>query len=116
MQIRQYTRYGHRILHIEERVGLTSDIGCLREALKQAWREGHIHVAVSFTEGSFLSSRTLALLIESAEKATARGGSFTVIAPNTQIREVLAIFDLEWTLRTVTSENELLVSPVNPVT
>jgi len=112
MKLAIYTRYGHRILRIDERVGITTDIFDLRRALADAYEHGHLHVAVSFDADSFLSSRTLALLIETAEKATARGGSLTVIAPNTQILEVLAIFDLEWTLRTVKSESELLALPI----
>ena len=112
MNMVTYTRYGHRILRINERLGITTDVSDLREALRQAIEDGHLHVAVSLNGDSFLSSRTLALLIENAEKLTARGGSLSVIAPNSQILEVLAIFDLEWTLRTVKSESELLALPV----
>jgi|GEM_PF-1797152 len=112
MDITEYTRYGHRILWIEERVGLTSDISDLRRALQSVFDDGHIHIAVHFSADSFLSSRMLALIIENAEKASARGGSFTVIAPNTQILEVLSIFDLGCTLRTVKDEKDLLAVPV----
>ena len=111
MNISQYTRFGYRILRVEERIGLTSDFSELRQLLGKAFSDGFIHIAVAFPGDSFLSSRILALLIESAEKVTSRGGSFTVIAPNTQILEVLAIFDLEWTLRTVSSEKDLLAIP-----
>lgn len=111
MNIAVFVKYGHRIIRVVDPVGITSDISALRQAIDAAFTEGELHVAVSFHEDSFLSSRTLALLIESAEKATGRGGTMTIIAPNTQILEVLAIFDLEWTLRTVGSEKELLAPP-----
>jgi anti-anti-sigma regulatory factor len=113
MQISKYTKFGHLILNVEERIGLTSDIGGLRNALKEAFEEGNMHVALSFPHDSFLSSRFLALLIENAERANSSGGSFTVIAPNAQILEVLEIFGYSWTLRTVADEKDLLsVSPV----
>jgi hypothetical protein len=111
MEIKTYTRFGHRIIYIDERVGITTDISALRHAIMNVFTEGHMHIALSIPGDSFLSSRFLALHIETAEKATARGGSFTIIAPNSQILEVLAIFDLEWTLRTVSSEKELLAVP-----
>jgi anti-anti-sigma regulatory factor len=111
MQISKYTRFGHRILNVEERIGLTSDIGDLKAALRVAFDEGNMHVALSFPHDSFLSSRFLALLIENAEKAASMGGSFTVIAPNAQILEVLEIFGFSWTLRTVQDEKDLLAVP-----
>jgi anti-anti-sigma regulatory factor len=114
MDISAYDRHGYRVLRIKQAVGLTSDISDIRFAIMEAFDEGQLHVAVGFCTDSFLSSRMLALLIESAEKATSAGGSFTVIAPNSQIMEVLAVFDLNNTLRTVKSEEELPALAVKP--
>jgi hypothetical protein len=112
MEIFALTKYGHRILRIIDKIGVKSDISPLRRAIGQVFKDGYLHVAISIPEGSFLPSRLLALLIESAEKATERGGTFTVIAPNSQVNEVLSMFDLEWTLRTANQERELLQMPV----
>jgi anti-anti-sigma regulatory factor len=116
MKILKYTKFGHRILNVEERIGLTSDILDLKNSLREAFEEGNMHVALSFPHDSFLSSRFLALLIENAEKANTIGGSFTVIAPNAQILEVLDIFGFSWTLRTVQNEKDLLSAPASTST
>jgi ABC-type transporter Mla MlaB component len=107
MEISAHTSNGYWVLRVEQTVGLTSDVSDIQNAIMEAFNDGNVHLAVSFCRDSFLSSRTLALLIESAEKATSIGGSFTVIAPNTQIKEVLAVFELGCTLKTVGSEEEL---------
>ena len=76
MNLAVYTKYGHKILRIVEPVGLTTDTTALRQAINTAFTDGYLHLAIRFAEDSFLSSRMLALIIESAEKATCRYSKF----------------------------------------
>ena len=115
MKITTYTKYGHRILNVDDPVAFATDITGLHDLIRTTFESGFLHMAVRFTSDSFLSSRTLALLIESSEKATSIGGTFTVISPNTQIVEVLKVFELESSLRTVATEKGLLDNPFTVV-
>ncbi|MBD3391839.1 MAG: hypothetical protein GF418_07260 [Chitinivibrionales bacterium] len=112
MQVVWVRQRGYTILRAQDRIGAMSSPGELRPYLKEALDAGCRRVALEFTRDSVLPSAFLPLLREFARRITGRGGSFSVVAGNPQMLEMLRWFDADGMLRSVARREELFSASI----
>ncbi len=97
----------YRLFSLEENLSLNSDISKLKELIYHALDEGIRSIALRFTEHSYLSTRTIAVLVTCFEEVKDRGGRLAIINPNEDILDVLGMIDLDRVVDYYPSENML---------
>lgn len=107
MKITEHTRGSYRVIVIVDRLGITADLSPLRTRVQEAIAEGHKSVAIALTPDSFLSSRSLSVLLMSSDHVRDAGGEFVIIAPGADLRRFMAVTELGTYARICDSEDEL---------
>ena len=113
MNIEEISNKGYTHLKIIEPLIITSCISDLTHYVQGLLNHGNLHITLSIPDDSFLSSSSLAKLIVCGDMARLAGGTFTVIAPNDQILQVIHLFDLGNVMHTASSIDDLM--PVSAV-
>jgi anti-anti-sigma factor len=85
----------YRVFSIEEDLGLSSSISQLKDQIAAALERGVRDVALRFSRNSYLSTRTIATLVNCFEDVKDRGGRLAIVDPNEDIVEILSMIDFD---------------------
>jgi len=107
MNVECDTRAGVRIIRVKNNLGLHDDIHELKDLVSAASAEGVTGIAVSFTLSSYLSSRSISILVQCFEVLKDRGGRLSIIAPNDDIRRALNTIGIAGNVHVYESEADI---------
>jgi hypothetical protein len=86
-----YDKNGYKVIKFNQDLGLNSDISELVNEVRKGLGLGSRDFAVWFTPGTFLYTRTIAVLVQCFELIRNRKGSMAIIAANEDILYTLRI-------------------------
>ena len=112
MNIETYQRDDYWVFKFREDLGLGSDLSVLKRMFEEKINMGAYKIALAFTKGSYLYTRSIATLVVCFEMIQERGGQLALINPNKSIRDILAIIDFPKLIRVCRNEEELSLQPV----
>lgn len=107
MKIQVYSRGVWQILKIEEDLKVIADLSELQFLVEGYVKVGKRHIAVSFTNSSYIYSGALAVLIECYRKIKDGKGELCLIEPNDDIRGVVHRLGVDRLIKMYESEEEL---------
>lgn len=102
-----YSKGNYQVIKINEALHLTSDISELENIVNEFLGENITNIAIHFFDGSYLSSRSGAILICCWELIKKHNGILALVNVNKDIRDFLAIIDLDSLIKIYDSEDEL---------
>ncbi|MBD3347366.1 MAG: hypothetical protein GF401_20105 [Chitinivibrionales bacterium] len=92
---------------IKEDLTLNSDINDLYPMVHESLEKGTRTVALHFTKNSYLSTRTITVLVNCFEDVKDHEATLVIIDPNTDILDVLGMIDLDKAVKFYPSEEKL---------
>ena len=107
MKIQVYSRGVWRILKIEEDLKVVAELSELRFLVEGYVNVGKRHIAVSFTNASYIYSGALAVLIECYRKIKEGRGELCILEPNDDIRGVVHRLGVDRLIKMYESEEQL---------
>jgi len=107
MKIETRMHNGYAVLSFLEDVALTSDISDLRDMISQYLDRDVRKIAIRFTSQSYLSSKSVGILLQCVESIREAGGKMAVISPNADITDVLSTVYFSELVDSVSSLDEL---------
>lgn len=107
MRIESYPRGKYTVIRIYDVLNLTSNIEPLEEMVTDLLKRNRKNIAIAFADGSYLCSRSGATIIRCWEAIKEVNGTFTLLNVNKDIRDFLAVIDLETIIQILDSEEEL---------
>jgi anti-anti-sigma regulatory factor len=115
MNIETYQTGDYWVFKFLEDVGLNSDLSVLKRMFQEKISRGPCNMALAFTQGSYLYTRSIATLVVCFEMVQEHNGHLALINPNKSIMDILAIIDFPKLIRICDSEEELLSQPASKV-
>lgn len=107
MQTETYCKGKFHVIKINEILHLNSDISELENIINDFVNKNIITIAIHFSDGSYLTSRSGATLIRCWEMIKEHNGMMALLNVNKDIRDFLAIIDLDSLIKICDSEDEL---------
>lgn len=107
METKIYPKGKYQIIKIKDILNLTSEIDSLEDIVTNLVKENHVHIAVHFSDGSYLCSRSGATLIRCWELIKEHDGILALLNVNKDIHDFLSIIDLDSLIRTFDTEEDL---------
>ncbi len=107
MQTEIYPKGKYQVIKIKDVLNLTSDIDSLEDIVTDLINENRIYIAIHFSDGSYLCSRSGATLIRCWELIKEHKGSLALLNVNQDIHDFLSIIDLDSLIKTFDSEDQL---------
>ncbi len=83
------------VLKVTEDLSAKSDLSQLKDEIKKLVGKGHVNIALSFTQNSYLHTQTISTLVQCIETVRERGGVLGIVNPNDDIRDVLNTISLD---------------------
>jgi anti-anti-sigma factor len=105
-------RGSYTLFSIEQDLNLYSDISHLRELVQKSISIGEHTIALRFSQDSYFSSQTVAMLVNCIEMVKECSGKIALVNPNHNLRYLLTIIDLDSAIQVFDSESNL-IAPVN---
>ncbi len=102
-----YQKGTYHVIKIKEILNLTSEIDALEGIVRDLVEKEKYSIAIHFTDDSYLCSRSGATLIRCWELLKEHEGTLALLNVNQDIRDFLAIIDLDSLIRIFNSEEEL---------
>jgi anti-anti-sigma factor len=113
MESEIYAKGNYQIIRINDILNLTSEIDALEDIVKNFIEEKNTAIAIHFTDGSYLCSRSGATLIRCWELIKEHNGVLALVNVNEDIHDFLSIIDLDSLIQTYDSEEELIATDGN---
>ncbi|MBD3390572.1 MAG: STAS domain-containing protein [Chitinivibrionales bacterium] len=107
MKMEITTRGYYQILRIEEELAVIADLSELTYLVKGYLKQGKRHIAVSFTDASYIYSGALAVLIECYKELSEGEGELCIIEPNQNLKDIFASLNINKVLNVYESEEDL---------
>jgi hypothetical protein len=98
----------YHVIKINEVLHLTSNIDELVDIVDDLLKNNVKNFAISFQDNSYLYSKTGSVIVRCWEKIQDQNGNLTLINTNDDIRDFLAVIDIELLIKKVGTEEELL--------
>jgi anti-anti-sigma factor len=109
LQIESYQKGEYRIFRILEDVGLSTDLYDLKNIIEQHLAAGGKNIAISFTQNSYLYTKSIAVLIACSETIKDAGGHLAIIEANSDILDILSVIDFDKVIKIFKTEVEIPV-------
>ncbi|MBD3320772.1 MAG: STAS domain-containing protein [Chitinivibrionales bacterium] len=97
----------YHLFSINEDLTLNSDINALYPMIHQSLESGMHTIVLQFTQDSYLSTRTITVLVNCFEDVKDHEGVLAMINPNNDILDVLSMIDLDKSVKFYPSEEKL---------
>jgi anti-anti-sigma factor len=108
MNIETHQKGDYYVFKFKEDIGLGSDLSVLKPMIEEKIGIGITNIALAFTKGSYLYTRSIATLVVCFEMIKEHNGQLALISPNKSIQDILGIIDFPKIIRVCKSEEELL--------
>ena len=95
------------IIKIDEVLTLTSNIEELEDIVNNLLKKKQTHIAIHFSEGSYLCSSSGAVLVRCWENIKDHNGTMALVNVNQDIKDFLAIIDFDSLIKTCANVEEL---------
>ncbi|MBD3392436.1 MAG: STAS domain-containing protein [Chitinivibrionales bacterium] len=99
MLMERTAKNGFELIRMMQDVTINVDIGGLVGEVRNALAEGGQDIAIAFTPLSFLSTRSISVLVQCYEMVTDHGGALEIVTPNRDMLGVLETIGLECQIR-----------------
>ena len=100
---------GYQVLKIQDDLSVISELSELRFLIEGYLAEGKSHIAVSFTNISYIYSGAIAVLIDCYKKIKKAGGDLCIIESNTQIISIFRTLNIDKVIHIYPSMHDLPV-------
>lgn len=107
MIIQTYQKYGYHIIDLKDKITLHSDLKEVKDEVGGLVAKGVLKIALHFSEESYLSSRSIAVLVICNEIVRDAGGLFVIITTNNQITGLLTSLSIRERFIICASKEEL---------
>jgi len=107
MKIDIHPRGIYQILKIEEELNVISDLSELRFLIEGYLRQGKRHIAVSFTNASYIYSGAIAVLIDCYKKIKEGNGDLCIIESHNEILQIFRFLNIDKFISIFPSEREI---------
>ena len=102
-----YNKGNYQVIKIHEALHLTSNIDKLVDIIDDSLKKGILNIAIHFCDDSYLCSRTGAVLVRCWETIKDHNGIMAFVNVNRDIRDFLAVIDMESLIKIYSSEDEV---------
>jgi hypothetical protein len=107
MKYTTYTKGNYQVIRIDEVLTVSSTIDDLLDLVYDFLNKNCVKIAIVFTDGSYLISRSGAVLIQCWEAIKGTGGDLALINVNQEIGDFLSVIDFKSQIKICKSDNEL---------
>jgi len=107
VRIQITTKGYYQVLRIEEELAVIADLSELTYLVKGYLKQGKRHIAVSFTDASYIYSGALAVLIECYKELSEGEGELCIIEPNQNLKDIFTSLNIDRILKVYESEDDL---------
>jgi anti-anti-sigma factor len=97
----------YHIFRIEEELNVISDLSELRFLIQGYLHQGKRHIAVSFTDASYIYSGAIAVLIDCYKKIKGDNGELCIVEPHAEIVSIFQFLNLDQLVPFYASINDL---------
>jgi anti-anti-sigma factor len=108
MLIESYHQHGYQILSIKEDLTISSDLSELKALVQGYMQKGITDIAFSFTEASYLYTKSISVLVQCLEAIRDRGGTMAIIHPNDDIVDILDTLDFDKIIKIFPTEQDMV--------
>ena len=98
----------YHVIKINEILQLASNIDGLVDIIDNLIKKNVINFAISFQDNSYLYSNTGSVIVRCWEKIQDQNGNLVLINTNQDIQDFLAVIDIDFLIKKVDTEEELL--------
>lgn len=110
MQIEVYTHGIYRVLKISDRL-VISQLEELRNLIAGYVAQGESHIAVNFTDTSYLYSGAIAALVGCYKMLNDKKGELCILEPKPEMLDLLNQIGIDSLIKIYASENDLPYDP-----
>jgi anti-anti-sigma factor len=110
MRIEVYRRGVYQVIRIEEPLKVISELEELQALIEMYLRKDQVHIAVSFTDASYLYSGAISVLVNCYKIIWQQGGDLCIIEPNEGMLSLLQQMNIDNIINIYESE-EMLPTP-----
>jgi len=107
MQIEIYRKGAFQVLRLKEDIGLNTDMYDLKAVIEAQISQGIKHIAIAFSQESYLYTKSIAVLIACSELIKDVGGSLAIIEANRDIIDIFSVIDFDKLIKMYKTEEEL---------
>ena len=107
MKIETYQKRGYQVIRIFEEWDVISDLSELRDLVVGYLNRGRKHLAVSFSDASYIYSGALKILINCHKLVKEQEGSLSIIEPNPKLLNILDALSINHVISIYVSEDFL---------
>lgn len=107
MKIEITNRGYYQILRIQEELSVIADLSELTYLIRGYIKQGKKHIAVSFSDASYIYSGALAVLIDCYRELRDGEGELCIIEPNPNLKDIFKSLNIEKVIKIYESENDL---------
>ena len=97
----------YQVLRIEEEMSVITDLSELRYLIEGYLRQGKRHIAVSFTNASYIYSGAIAVLIDCYRKIKAGKGDLCIIEPHPETLKIFHYLNIDKFISIYSSESQI---------
>ncbi len=108
MQIEIYRKGIFQVLRLKEDIGLNTDMYDLKAVIEAQISQNICHIAIAFTQDSYLYTKSIAVLISCSELIKDVGGSLAIIEANRDIIDILSVIDFDKLIKMYKNEEDLI--------
>jgi stage II sporulation protein AA (anti-sigma F factor antagonist) len=107
VKIEIHTHGDYQVLTIAEELSVISDLSELMYIIQGYLQQGKRHIAVGFSEISYIYSGAVAVLINCHKKIKSEGGELCIVEPNKDISAILDLINIHKVIPIYQSEDDL---------
>ena len=108
MNITRSRKNRYYILTIKQDITVDVDISPLAAAMQRLTAKKKYHIALKFSEKSYLSTRVISPILKYALLLRDHGGALALIAPNAEIKETMKCIGLDCLVRIFASRDNIM--------
>lgn len=103
------------VFRIEEDLDIISDLSELRVLIQGYLQQGKNHIAISFTNASYIYSGAIAVLVDCYKKIKGEKGNLCLVEPHPEIISIFKFLKLDQIIPIYSSLDEMLKNSCSSV-
>ena len=108
MKLGVTTKGSYKVITIHDSLKVISDLTSLKSEIEKTLRKGERHIAVSFSDASYLYSGAISVLVTCYRMVREEGGDLCIIEPQGRVMELLIQMNIDRLIDIYESEDQLL--------
>ena len=97
----------YKLVTVSETQNSISELADLKSIVESALRHGDRHIAVKFTDASYLYSGAISVLVTCYRMLREQGGNICIVEPHDRVRDLLTQMNIDTFMDICTREDDL---------